>query len=362
MDTTDPDILFDEFGNCNHCNLYFNNIQKEVYDGEKSDNQLISIIENIKRAGKGREYDCLIGISGGVDSCYTAYLCKKLGLRPLLMHLDNGWDSEIAVKNIKNISKHLDIDYVSYVLDWQEFKEIQLAFFKSSIVDLEMPTDLAIPGALHKTAAKHGIKYLMSGGNYTSEGILPLQWGYHVMKDMKLYNHIVKKYGKVKRKDTVSFGLADETYYKFVKKIKNIYLLNYVPYDKEAVKSFLMENFEWKDYGGKHHESQFTALWQSYILPQKFNIDYRKATSSTQICAGHLTRAEAIAQLLKPSFDVSKIEENINYFCKKLGITRDDFDKIMKSRPKTYIDFPNQKKRIESIHNVYKRLFPNKRL
>ena len=362
MDTTDPDITFDEIGNCNHCNQHYDTLQQNIYAGDESKLQLEQIIQTIKLSGKGKEFDCLVGISGGVDSCYTAYLCKKMGLKPLLMHLDNGWDSEIAVQNIKNICNKLDLEYVSYVLDWQEFKEIQLAFFRSSIVDLDMPTDLAIPGALHRTASKYGIKYLISGGNFTSEGILPIQWGYHVMKDMKLYNHIVRKYGSRKRKQTVSFGLMDETYYKFVKKIKSIYILNYIPYNKEEAKDFLEKELGWKYYGGKHHESRFTGLWQSYILPVKHNIDYRKATFSTQICAGHLSREEALNELMKLPYDESKLESDIHFFCKKLGISEQEFREIMKKDPKTYKSFPNRENLTKNIHKLYKWIFPNKRL
>lgn len=362
MDTTDPDIVFDGQGHCNHCNEYFNNIQKDVYDGERSDKQLAEIVKRIQAAGKGKQYDCLVGISGGVDSCYTAYLCKKLGLKPLLLHLDNGWDSEIAVKNIQTIAKKLDLDYLSYVMDWQEFKQIQLAFLRSSIVDLEIPTDLAIPASLHETAAKYGIKYLISGGNYTSEGILPLQWGYHVKKDMKLYNHIVKKYGTIKRKTIPAIGLLGEGYYKFAKGIKTIYILNYIPYNKDEAKAFMEKELGWQYYGGKHYESRFTGFWQSYMLPVKWNIDYRKATLSTQICAGQMTREKALEILKELPYDPTKVEEDKAYICKKLGITVDEFESMMAQPPLTYKAFPNQEKRIEFIHKTYRKLFPNKRL
>jgi N-acetyl sugar amidotransferase len=361
MDTTDPDITFDEIGHCNHCNQHYDTLQQNIYEGEKSKLQLAEIIETIKLSGKGKEFDCLVGVSGGVDSCYTAYLCKQYGLKPLLMHLDNGWDSEIAVQNIKNVCKSLELEYVSYVLDWQEFKEIQLAFLRSSIVDLDIPTDLAIPGSLHVTAAKHGIKYLIAGGNYSSEGILPLQWGYHVMKDMKLYNHIVRKYATRRRKHTIAFGLMDETYYKLVKKIKSIYILNYIPYNKDEAKALLENELGWKYYGGKHHESRFTGLWQSYILPVKHNIDYRKATFSTQICSGQMTRDEALKELVKLPYDESKIETDIQFFCKKLGISREEFSEIMKKEPKTYKSFPNQETMIKFVHKMYQKIFPKKR-
>jgi N-acetyl sugar amidotransferase len=362
MDTTDPDIVFDESGHCNHCNAYFSEISGETYSGESSDKQLAEIVERIKAAGRGKDYDCLVGISGGIDSCYTAYLCKKLGLRPLLLHLDNGWDSEIAVSNIQKIAEKLGLDYMSYVLDWEEFREIQLAFLRSSIVDLEMPTDIAIPASLFETASKYGIKYIISGGNYTSEGILPIQWGYHVMKDMKLYRHIVARYSRVKRKKVPAVGFVGETWYKFARGIRTIYLLNYVPYNKDEARRFLEQELGWQYYGGKHYESRYTGFWQSYMLPEKWNIDYRKATLSTQICAGQVTREEALEVLSHPPYDPKKAAEDKSYICKKLGISTDEFDRIMQEKPLTYKAFPNEEKRIERVYALYRSLFPNKRL
>lgn len=362
MDTSDSDIYFDDLGQCNHCTEFLTSRNKDFTPTSSKKAQLENILTNIKKSGTGKPYDCLVGISGGIDSCYTAYICKKLGLKPLLLHLDNGWNSEIASINIETIAKKLNLDYVSYVLDWTEFKAIQLAFFKSSIVDLDIPTDLAIPASLYETASKNGIKYLISGGNYSSEGILPRKWGYHVMKDMKLYNHIVSKYGTVKRIKTPAKSIYSEIYYRFIKGIKTIYILNYIDYNKDEAKSFLEKELNWKYYGGKHYESRFTAFWQSYILPTKFNIDYRKATFSTQILTGQLNRDEAIEQLKSPSYNMANFEDDCSYFCKKLTITRSEFDAIMAQTPKTYQDFPNDEKFIDWMFNSYRKLFPNKRI
>lgn len=362
MDTTDPDITFDAVGNCNHCSSFITHLATEKSIIAQQKNNLNAIISNIKSAGKNNEFDCIVGISGGVDSCYTAYLCKDLGLKPLLLHLDNGWNSEIAMRNIHKIAKRLELPYMSYVLDWEEFKQLQLAFLKSSLVDLEMPTDLAIPGALYEIAAKHKIRYVISGGNYASEGILPIKWGYHVKKDLKLYKHIVKKYGAIRRKKVPAIGYLSEFYYKFSKGIKSIYLLNYIDYNKEAAKKLLMEQFDWKDYGGKHHESRFTAFWQSYLLPEKFNIDYRKATLSTQICFGHKTREAALEELTLPAYNADKIALDKEYLCKKLMITADELAQLIADKPKFYTDFPNEEKRIDFIYAMYRKLYPNKRI
>ncbi len=202
MDTSDEDIIFNDKGRCNHCLDFEVVLRDSKYAKNNSEEKLNKLLNTVKLKGEKKKYDCLVGISGGVDSCYMAYLCKKWGLKPLLIHMDNGWNSEIAVKNVKKMVDKLGFDYVSYVLDWREFREIQLAFLKSSIVDLEMPTDIAIAASLYETAAKHGIKYIISGGNFSGEGILPLTWGYHVLKDEKLYRKIVKTYSNTNIKET----------------------------------------------------------------------------------------------------------------------------------------------------------------
>ena len=248
MDTSDEDIVFDEQGRCNHCKSFEQLLAQPRLSPNAASEQLTSLLNHVKAKGRNRKYDCLIGISGGVDSCYTAYLAKEWGLRPLLVHMDNGWNSDIAVRNVKNIVEKLNLDYVSYVLDWNEFREIQLAFLKSSIVDLEMPTDIAIAASLYETARKHGIKSIISGGNYSGEGILPLSWGYHVLKDEKLYRHIVKQYSSVRLKKVPIVGLKGEIWYKFILGIKSFYPLNYIQYNKDEAREFLKSNFGWQDY------------------------------------------------------------------------------------------------------------------
>jgi len=362
MDTFDEFITFDERGYCNHCEAFIERAKQHNYVAGESEKQWEEILGNIKQKGKGREYDCIVGISGGVDSSYTAYLCKEWGLRPLLMHMDNGWDTEISVKNIKTLAEKLNFDYVSYVLDWNEFREIQLAFLKSSIVDLEMPTDIAIAASIYQTAAKHKIQYIVSGGNSSGEGILPLQMGYHVYKDVKLYKHIVKNYGSVPLKKVPVVGYVGEIYYKFVKNIRTVYPLNYIPFDKDEARAFLMENYGWENYGGKHHESKITAFWQSYAMPVKYNMDYRRTTYSSQICSGQMTREEALEKLKEPSYDASKVDADKKYVAKKYGISVEELETYLSQPPKTYLDFPNQKNLIELIYKTYDRLYKKKRI
>jgi N-acetyl sugar amidotransferase len=357
MDTSDEDIVFDEHGVCNHCKDFEAILQQPRFDKEHAEKNLAAMLEHIKARGKGKKYDCVMGISGGVDSCYAVYLCHSWGLRPLVMHMDNGWNSEIAVQNIKNLVNKLGVDYVSYVLDWNEFRDIQLAFLRSNIVDLEMPTDLAIPATWFITAAKNDVQSIVSGGNYSSEGILPLTWGYHVKKDIKLYKHIVRKYGKTRNKKVPYIGLWQEFYYKFFKKIKIFYPLNLVEYNKDEAREFLKKEFGWLDYGGKHHESKITGFWQGYAMPTKFNMDYRRATLAAQIVKKQVTRDEALVQLETLPYDQTKVDQDMAYIAKKYGISVEEIKQILKAEPKTYKDFPNQKATIDFVHQVYRKLF-----
>lgn len=356
MDTTDPEIRFDESGVCNHCTDFLKR-REEIKTMRKSGKEhLQEIIKKIKTSGANKKYDALLGISGGVDSCYVAYLLKKFGIRTLLVHMDNGWNSDDATLNIKNIAKKLGFDYESYVLDWEEFKDIQLAFLKASVVEAETPTDIAILGALHKVAAQNGIKYIISGGNLATEGILPKMWHYNA-KDTKYFNFIQKTFGTKKARKFPNFGFAAEMYYKLIKGIKIIYLLNYVDYNKEDAMKILQEELGWKYYGGKHHESHFTKFVQSYLLPRKFDLDYRKATFSSQICTGKMTREEAIEALKAPIYDEAEMEKEKEYIAKKLSINKAELNSIIELPGKYYKEYPNDEKRLNFIYSTYRKYF-----
>ncbi len=361
MDTSDPDIVFNADGTCNHCTDYMLRINPLFFDNPKRNEEKVrNLFEQIKSKGSQKPYDSIIGISGGVDSCYTAYYAKINGLNPLLVHLDNGWNTELAVQNIQTVAEKLELDLETVVLDWSEFREIQLAFLRSSIVDIEIPSDLAIPAALHQVADKHGVKTILSGGNYSSEGILPLQWGYHVMKDMKLYRHIVRKFSKVKRKKTPGFGLWKEFWYKMIKGIKSYYPLNFINYNKDEARLLLEKELGCKFPDRKHHESRYTSFWQSYMMPVKYGFDYRLATFSTQICSGQITREEALEQLKTLPYHAETIDREKHFICKKLQISPEEFEKILRHKPLTYKDFPNSKKRINFVYSVYRFLFPKR--
>lgn len=361
MDTSDPDIVFNEKGECNHCTEFIDKRARYKYQGEKSDRELSSLVTEMKAAGKGREFDCVLGLSGGIDSSYAAYIARKHGLRVLAVHMDNGWNSEEAVLNIRNIAKKLDVEYESYVLDWEEFKDLQLAFLKASVPEADTPTDIAILSALHKVAAKHGVKYIISGGNFSTEGILPKTWHYNA-KDLTYFNHIYKKFGKGKLRKFPTFGFMSEMYYKFVKKVKMVYMLNYVPFDKEEAMELLKKELDWKYYGGKHYESKYTGFIQSYYLFEKFGIDYRRATFSSQICVGAVDRETALEELKKKPYSDEKIAEEKKYIAKKLGVSHEEFEKILALPPHWYRDYPNDEKRLSFIYDTYRKLFKKEKL
>lgn len=355
MDTSDIDITFDENGYCNHCTDFFQFISKEIYQGKESDLKLEKLINKVKNAGKGKEFDCVIGVSGGVDSIYLTYLAKQWGLRPLAVHMDNGWNAKVAVLNIKKALDLLGIELYTYVLDWEEFKDLQLSFLKASVPEVENPTDIAIPGVLHKVASKYKIKYILSGGNYATEGILPKSYQYNP-KDLKYLKYVHKTFGKVKLNDFPPFGYLQETYYKIIKGIRILYPLNLVEFNKKDAIKFLEEKLGWENYGGKHHESIFTKFIQSYYLPEKFEIDYRRATYSTQICAGEITREYALEELKKQSFDNEKIKDDLEYVAKKFDLSKDGFKLILDLPPKRYYDYPNDKEKLEFVYNLYKKI------
>ena len=361
MDTTDPDIVFDEHGVCNLCTEFLDKRARHQYQGDASDREFDRVVEEMKAAGKGKPYDCIIGLSGGIDSSYAVYLLKQRGLRVLGVHLDNGWNSEEAVMNIKNIAKKLEIDYESYVLNWAEFKDLQLAFLKASVPEAETPTDIAIQASWYYFTKKYNVKYIISGGNFATEGILPKFWHYNA-KDLKYLKAIHKKFGTKTMRHIPTFGFLREMYQKLVKKVKVIYVLNYVPYNKSEAMAFLEKELNWKYYGGKHYESKYTGFIQSYYLFEKFGIDYRKATLSSQICLNKVTREEALKELEKPPYNKEVAEKEMQYIAKKLGVSIEELHKIIAAPAKWYTDYPNNEKQLGFIYDTYRKLFKKDKL
>ena len=352
MDETAKEITFDENGVCNFCHNYDNVLVNDVHTGKGGEEKLEKLIEKIKLKGKNSRYDVLIGLSGGVDSSYVAYVIKKkYGLRAFAVHLDNGWNTELAVANVEQIVKRLDIDLSTYVLDWKEFRDIQTSFIKSSISNIEIPTDHAIWALLIKTAGKMKIPYIIAGNNVVTESIMPESWLYG-SKDSKLIKSLHKKFGKVKMKTYPSLSTIDYVDYLLVRGIRWVPILNYIPYNKAEAKQTLIDELGWQDYGGKHYESIFTRFFHAYYLPVKFGYDLRKSYLSALICSGQISREEALEEISKPPAPKEMLERDRDYVIKKLGLNEDEFELILKSPNKTYADYPNN----ESLWKRFNRI------
>jgi N-acetyl sugar amidotransferase len=348
MDNTAYEIIFDQQGVCNFCHHYHTNLVKDVFSDKDGEVRIEKLIEQIKAKGKNNKYDCLIGISGGVDSSYVAYLVKKkYGLRVFAVHLDNGWNSELAVANVEQILKRLDIDLYTYVLDWKEFRDIQISFLKSGISNIEIPTDHAIWALLIKTAAKMNIPYIIAGNNVVTESIMPESWLYG-SKDSKLIKAIHDKFGKVKMKTYPRLTTFDYVKYLLVRGIRWVPILNYIPYVKADAKKLLIDELGWRDYGGKHYESIFTRFFHAYYLPEKFGYDLRKSYLSAMICSGQISREDALIELQGPPAPQELLVQDRDYVIKKLGLTADEFNSIVKAPNKTFLDYPN-------THNLWKK-------
>ncbi|MCU0414969.1 MAG: N-acetyl sugar amidotransferase [Ignavibacteriaceae bacterium] len=341
MDTTVLNISFDENGVCNFCKDYIHRITKDLYTGDEAKNRLESLVKRIKERGKNNEYDCLIGVSGGVDSTYVAYLVKKVyGLRPLAIHLDNGWNSELSVANVEQIVKRLGIDLYTHVLDWEQFRDIQVAFLRSGISNIEIPTDHAIWAVLVKTAARYGIRYIIAGNNIVTESIMPASWLYG-SKDARLIEGIHATFGKEKLKGFPRLALYDYINYFLVKGIRWIPILNYVQYIKKEAKQIITDELGWRDYGGKHYESIFTRFFHAYYLPEKFGYDLRRSYLSALILSGQITREDALTELESPPSPAEQLKSDREYVIKKLRLSDIEFEEIMNSPKKTFRDYPN---------------------
>ncbi len=338
-DVVDPKITLDESGVCNHCLRYDELIETRVSTGPEANVKLTALVNKIKNAGKGKDYDCLIGVSGGVDSTYVAYLTKELGLRPLAIHFDNGWNSELAVKNVENILNKLDIDLITYVIDWPEFKDLQLSFLKASVPDGEVPSDHAIQSVLWQYAGKYNIKYIISGMNFVTESISVPHWSYG-HSDWKYIRSVQKKFGSRKLKTYPHYSLPYLLYVN-LRGVRTVSILNYVDYNKDEVMKLIQEKLGWKSYGGKHHESIYTRFYQGYILPNKFKVDKRYGHLSDLINAGQITKEAALEEVKKDTYDPILQQQDIEYVCKKLGFSKDEFSELMSSEIKTFNDYPN---------------------
>lgn len=339
----DPDIVINDHGVCNHCITFdfeFNKLPK----GINKEKELESIIKKIKLNGIGRKYDCLLGVSGGVDSSYLAYLCSIYGLKPLIIHFDNGWNSELSVLNIQNLLDKLGFDFETLVINWNEFKDLQLSYFKAGVVDLEFPTDHAILASMFKIAKKHKIKFVLSGHNVVTEGTyLPKSW-VHSKLDYLNLKDIHKQYGSIKLKTYPYLSFIKRIYNYYNSQFEYIQLLNFVDYNKFEVKKKLISELSWKDYGGKHFESIFTRFYQGYILPNKFNIDKRVFHYSCLVQSEQITREQAIKLLQEPIYDINQLESDKKYVLKKLNFNEATFEEYMRAPIRKHNEFKSEQR------------------
>lgn len=365
MDTTDPRISFDINGVCDYCNNFENMIKPSWDTGEKGAAECRELATKIKNEGKGKEFDCIIGLSGGLDSSYAAYIAvKKMGLKPLLFHVDAGWNTDQAVGNIEKLVDGLNIDLYTEVINWQEMKDLQLAFFKSQIADQDFPQDTAFFSSLYKFAYKHKIKYVITGANYSTECCRePEEWGAYPGIDKKLLKDIYKKFGNNKLK---TFPIIDIFMYKIIYQrilgMKIIKPLNLVPYVKKDAEIELEQLFGWKPFKHKHHESRFTRFYEDYWMPRKFGYHKRRAHFSSLIITGQMTREEALERISRPEMDEHFLKQEFEYIANKLDLTVQELQDIFDSPNKTFSDYKNKRWLIGLGANVMRLLGLEKRL
>ncbi len=343
MDTSDSKIQFDENGVCDHCRNFEKNIKPYWKPQEDRFDELEVIASQIRKAGKGHDYDCILGLSGGADSSYLAYIAKEImHLRPLVLVVDTGWNLNVAVENIEKIVKGLDLDMYTEVVNWKEMADLQLSYFKASISSCDQPQDHAIFAALYNYAVKHNIKYVLTGSNNATEFIRPpVEWIY--MNDIVMMKDIHKKFGNRELKTYPMCGMLKyKILYRYFYGMKRVFPLDYVVYDKEKAMELLHEKYGWTKYENKHYENVFTRFFEGYYLPHKFGFDTRKNVCSNQILAGTMTRDEALKILSQPPYDPEQMVLDKEYVAKKIGITADEFDQIIAQPNKTPLDYKNQ--------------------
>jgi len=344
MDTTDSKIKFDENGVCDHCNTYYSDIEPNWNPNDKGWAEITKIAEDIKKEGEGKDFDCIIGMSGGIDSSYLVYLAKeKLGLRPLVFHVDAGWNSQQAVHNIESIVDKLELDLYTEVIDWEEMKDLQLAFFKAGVSHTDTPQDHSFFATMYKFASKYKIKHILTGGNYSTECVRnPLEWMYY-QSDSRQIKDIHKKFGTIPlKKFQLTNILWHKVYLPYVKGIKVIRPLDYMPYDKEKATCFLEDELGYQRYAQKHFESRFTKFYEGYWLLKKFGYDTRRVQYSSLILTGQMTREEALEKLKHDPCDAQTYAQEFEYIATKLGISEDELRGYFEAPNKTFRDYKSQ--------------------
>jgi N-acetyl sugar amidotransferase len=347
MDTSDPNITFDEKGWCDYCRNYHSEILPNWHTDERGELELMKIASKIKKGGEGKDFDCIIGMSGGLDSSYLVYIAtRKMGLRPLIFHVDAGWNTQQAVGNIEKLVDGLKLDLYTDVINWEEMKDLQVAFLKSQIADQDLPQDYAFFSSLYKFAKKNKIKYVLTGSNFSTECCRePEEWGGYAGIDKTLVKDIYHRFGARPLK---TFPLVDvlvyKIYYKYILGMEVFKPLNFVPYIKEDAEEFLQRSFGWQKFLHKHHESRFTRFYEDYWLPKKFGYEKRRAHFSSLILTGQMSREAALDRISRPELDDQFLKQEFEYVANKLGLTIEELQTIFNGENKTYRDYKNKKK------------------
>jgi N-acetyl sugar amidotransferase len=344
MDTSDSKIVFDENGVCDHCAGFEADVLPNWHPNEQGKEIFRAQVEQIKKSGTSKDFDCIIGMSGGLDSSYLLHLAVvEFGLRPLVFHVDGGWNTEIAVNNIQMLVEKLGLDLYTEVINWEEMKDFQLAFFKSGVPHLDIPQDHAFVATLYHFANEHNIKYILNGGNFATECVRnPKEWLYYGT-DMAQLRDIHGRFGSRKLK-TYPFSsiLFHKVYLRLIRGVRVIKPLNYLPYTKEHAIKVLSETYGWRPYPQKHFESRFTRFYEGYWLTTRFGYDTRRVQYSSLIQTGQMTREEALKQLEQPAYDPLTIDEDFEYIATKLGISVAQLRAFHEIPKKTYRDYRNQ--------------------
>lgn len=350
MDTTDSEVKFDEQGVCDHCRTFDTKILPNWSYGRGHESELKKIVKSIRLAGKDQDFDCILGMSGGIDSSYLLYLVKeKLGLRPLVFHVDAGWNSQIAVNNIERLVDGLNLDLYTEVIDWEEMKDLQRAFFRSGVPHIDTPQDHAFFATMYKFANLHGVKHIVTGGNYSTECVRnPKEWMYFQSDSIQLKDIHRRFGGRLLKRFPVTNILWHKIYLPYFRHIKLYRLLDLLEYDKEEATQFLVDRFGFQRYPQQHFESRFTRFYESYWLPEKFGFDTRKVQYSSLILTEQMTREEALEKLKHPAYDSEEIEREFEYIADKLDMTVEELQACFDAPNRTYRDYRNQ----ESIYDL----------
>jgi len=351
MDTTAIDISFDDRGFCSYCSEFIARSQHIIFESNESkQNRLLSLVEEVKSVGRNKPYDCIVGVSGGVDSSWTLVEVKRLGLRPLAVHMDNGWNSELAQNNIGNLVQNLGVDLYTHVIDWEEYRGLMQAFFDADVIDVELLYDNAMHAVNFNLASKYGLKHLLAGSNQATEGMaMPSNWNWY-KRDKKNITALAKRNG-IKSFDSFPIiGTFDFIWFSLFKKIKWVSFLDFLPYNKAEALDQLEQNYGYKRYPFKHYESVFTRFYQGYILPLKFGVDKRKIHFSTLIISGQMTREQAVSGLNGIAYaSQEELELDRRYFLKKMNWSEVNLEDYINRPGKSHADYPNEKEMRDQI-------------